>query len=336
MQFDVSTSLFLSFVVNYLNEKLATDETFRRETVCCFGRFPPDYYINKYPMLLFAVFYRSLGWSVVPATPRTKQVMVKWKVYQDCLPTYEEIYYWYVHYCHCHAGSAVVLGSISNLFVVDVDGTEAHQVLCNKIEIDPSVLRARSGSHAPDKYHLFYSHPNVMTNAKYTPWHPKLEFRGNKAIVVLSPTLHMSGNRYIWDSAFDLLLNPLLEVPQAIRTTLAAKARSRVSGSGQQVSAAIIPNMTGDQMMYMLAKLPELSRKTKQFLLGVFAFKESWNTRLFNAACDLCGCGIPFEIGEPVLLQGAKPENDADREIALQTIRSAYSESRTPAKSFKN
>jgi hypothetical protein len=72
------------------------------------------------------------------------------------------------------------------------------------------------------------------------------------------------------------------------------------------------------------------SPSTRAFLAGTYANGPDWNARLFRAACDLCGRGMTREEAEPMLLAGARPWDDANTEIALRTIESAFSKCREP------
>jgi hypothetical protein len=134
---------------------------------------------------------------VVPQLPGQKQPAIKWKPYQERLPTADEVTRWYRDRWP-DAGLAAVLGPVSRLLVIDVDGYEAHRALVARLGAVPTAPMALSGSGEPYRYHLYFRHPAVDTRAKITPWHRQLEFRGRGAVVVLPPSLHRSGNRYRW------------------------------------------------------------------------------------------------------------------------------------------
>jgi hypothetical protein len=77
-----------------------------------------------------------------------------------------------------------------------------------------------------------------------------------------------------------------------------------------------------------------ISSNTRQFLQGVYAVGPQWNNRLFAAACDLCGNGVPLEEAMPMLLAGAKPVDITEEDNARRTIESAYSEDRVPGRAI--
>ena len=238
-------------------------------------------------MLDVAMAYRGRGWSVVPQLPGAKQPCVKWKPFQERLPTESELASWFAQWTE--AGLAVVLGPVSRLLVIDVDGTEAHTMLIERLGSEPVAPKAISGSRKPDRYHLFFRCPEMPTKAKATPWHPQLEFRGKAGIVIIPPSLHPSGQRYVWADgrSLDDLLLP--ELPTLIVEALQARQSLPVSA---QVSAD--------------ADLENASESTQDFLAGKYADGPNWNDRLFRAACDLAGRGMPQDEAEP-LLPGRSP-----------------------------
>jgi hypothetical protein len=261
-------------------------------------------------LLDVALAYRERGWSVVPQRPGDKKPTIRWKPYQEVLPSSADLQSWFRQWPS--AGLAVVLGPVSDLFVIDVDGPEAHTALMSHLGEEPSAPKAISGSRKPHRFHLFFRCPDDATKAKATPWHPQLEFRGQGGIVVIPPSLHKSGHRYAWVPGRSPADVPLPEVPGPILATLRKKTRS----------CPTVPVPVPDSL--------EVSPSTRRFLAGRYAEGPRWNDRLFQAACDLAGRSIPQETAEPLLLAGARPWNEAEREKALRTICSAYNQTRVP------
>lgn len=261
-------------------------------------------------LLEVALGYRERGWSVVPQCPGDKKPTIRWKPYQNVLPSIEDLQTWFRRWPS--AGLAVVLGPVSNLFVIDVDGPEAHAVLLERLGDEPVAPKAISGSRKPYRYHLFFHHPDCLTKAKTTPWHSQLEFRGKGGIVVIPPSLHSSGDRYAWAPGRSPADVPLPGAPSPILAALQKKAE------------------VGPQAPIPVADAVSASPSTRLFLAGCYAEGPGWNEKLFQAACDLAGRNTPQEAAEPLLLAGARPWNEAERENALRTIRSAYSQPRVP------
>src|SRR5690349_3200043 len=83
-------------------------------------------------VLAAALEYHRRGLCVVPQMPGAKCPCVKWKPYQDERPTVDDLAYWFGRRFR-DAGIAVILGPVSNLLVVDVDGEEAYHALVNRL-----------------------------------------------------------------------------------------------------------------------------------------------------------------------------------------------------------
>jgi hypothetical protein len=267
-------------------------------------------------MLDLALAYRAWGWSVVPQRTGMKKPTVRWKQFQDALPSETQLRRWFARWPD--AGLVVVLGPVSGLFVIDVDGEEAHAVLLERLGSEPVAPKVLSGSRKPSRYHLYFRcpPPDVPTKGKATPWHGKLEFRCRGGIVVIPPSLHESGNRYAWAPGRSPADLPLPELPAPVLAALRPRAVPRPS-----------PPVRVDVPSGL-----DASPSTRQFLSGAYAEGPRWNDRLYRAACDLAGRGVPLEVAEPLLLAGARPW-DLDQEARAQaTIDSAYGQPRAPGR----
>lgn len=274
-------------------------------------------------MIEYAMSYiRQFGFSIIPMEPYSKRAMRKWKQYQTEYPSQEQIWEWWQQIPY--AGIAAVLGPLSKLLAVDVDGPEAHEVLVNRLKAIPIAPTSISGSGKPYRYHLLFRHPRLRTRAKATPWHPDLEFRGQGGLLILPPSYHSSGNQYAWAQGRSLNDLALPEVPEAITTELRAIAARRkkrpVASAREKRDMRAIPRING------------ISRTTKSVLRGEYADGPRWNDRLYRAACDLAGCGVPLDEAMPLLITGAEPWDMTEEDKARRTIESAYSEERIPAR----
>ncbi|QDU96231.1 bifunctional DNA primase/polymerase [Lignipirellula cremea] len=262
---------------------------------------PPDT-----SMLACALEYRRRGWSVIPQLLNAKQPAVKWKAFQTELPSESQICQWWERWPD--AGIILIAGELSGVLVVDVDSQEAKEVLTHRLGEIPLVPTSQSGSQDPHRFHLFFQHPAIPTKAKSTPWHPKLEFRGNAGLVVLPPSLHKSGNSYRWQVGRALSDAPLGPVPATILEALTpAPAKCPVCEPGYIAD----PEVT-------------VAGSTKDFLAGKWAEGPGWNERLFQAACDLQARNVPLAEASTMLIQGARPWDRAEHDKAARTIDSAY------------
>ncbi|MFO0806601.1 MAG: bifunctional DNA primase/polymerase [Gemmataceae bacterium] len=163
--------------------------------------------------------YLKRGMSIVPVLLGDKHPCVRWKPFQQQRPRPEDVREWARRWPD--TGWSVILGPVSGLFAVDVDGEEAHEVLLERLGSEPMTPKVYSGSEDPYRYHLYFRYPDgVETKAKFTPWNQKLEFRGNRGITVLPPSIHKSGNRYTFATGRSFEDVPLCDVPAPILDAL--------------------------------------------------------------------------------------------------------------------
>lgn len=327
---------FADFAYRHIKHRFQIDKSYRQK----YERSKRSVSLNlleQHPHfrgLLFALFYRLLGWSVIPVGRGTKRALVKWKEYQDRLPDYDELYAWFYQCPWPDPNFGLILGPVSDVFAIDVDGVDAHNVLSDRVDIPAGALKSISGSREPDRYHLLFRNPAIETASKYTPWHEKLEFRGNRGLVILPPSLHKSGHCYEWKCKYEHLLEPLPSAPppvlKELKDKIAPKATVKCRNNKVRHPRVISSVRQDDRGSTSLVGDLRLCKTTRRFLLGIFAYCEGWNSRLFNAACDLAANGVPYDTAITALLRGAKPETEEDQENAVRTIESAYSEDRIP------
>ena len=272
--------------------------------------------------------YDALGWSVVPQLPGEKKPAVLWKGFQARRPSGDELHDWFVAKWP-HAGMAVILGPVSDLLVVDVDGRAAHSELVRRLGQVPDAPRVQSGSGDLFRFHLYFRHPtNLQTTAKSTPWLQTLEFRGQGGIVILPPSQHKSGNRYRWAPGQSPWEMALPEVPEEILKSLHS-ARRKVA-----VASQAAPIELTEKQLQLLQHIVGISAATEDFLLGVYKDGPDWNRRLYCAACDLASVGVTMDRATPLLIHGAAPWDEPNLAIAVRTIESAFSAPRESARDW--
>jgi putative DNA primase/helicase len=140
-----------------------------------------------------ALFWFNLGVNVVPMNPVKKCPAIRWRELQQRRVTESEIQKWRRMF---ESGVGCITGSISNLVVLDIDGPEGEEVLCEFERLHgplPVTRTIRSGSGRG--LHRHFAHPGHRVK---TIAHPelKLDIKGDGGFVVLPPTMHKSGNRY--------------------------------------------------------------------------------------------------------------------------------------------
>ena len=101
------------------------------------------------------------------------------------------------------------------------------------LDCKPVAPNALSGSRAPNRYHLFFHHPDLPTKGKATPWHSKLEFRGHGGIIIIPPSMHKSGKRYAWAPGQSPEEMGMPQVPRKVLEALKPLPKVRASSNGK-------------------------------------------------------------------------------------------------------
>lgn len=96
-------------------------------------------------------------WSIIPMN-FMKRPMIKWLDYQKRRATADEIAEWL--YTYRPVGWAVITGEISDVIILDFDGTKG-AIECNELGLSPHVLTPSGGCHVYVKYPGFKVRPQV-------------------------------------------------------------------------------------------------------------------------------------------------------------------------------
>ncbi len=222
--------------------------------------------------------------------PKTKKPYVRWKGFQTTPPTAQQVRDWWDEWPD--AGIGLVLGPVSRVLAVDVDGPEAHAELLRRLGQEPLAPKMWSGSGKPQRYQLFFCHPEELaTKAKFTPWHPQLEFRGEGGLTILPPSVHPSGLRYRWAGGRSLTEMDLPPLPPLILAAL-RDTRPKLTGDTSLVTTAIAP-----------AELDRVQRRALTLITAkVHAVEGNGGDKAtFTAACYLVrDFGLTVEQALPV------------------------------------
>ncbi|HSF94455.1 MAG TPA: bifunctional DNA primase/polymerase, partial [Thermohalobaculum sp.] len=157
------------------------------------------------PLCQWALFYQSLGWSVVPVRPGEKMPAVQWAAYQAAPASREQIEGWWEGPFRGY-GVGLIQGAAAGTFVIDIDdhelegrnGSEALHELERLHGPLPETAEAITGSGGR---HLFFRHPGsdirIRTAKDVAGW--GIDVRGDGGFVVAPPSLHASGRHYAWE-----------------------------------------------------------------------------------------------------------------------------------------
>lgn len=239
-------------------------------------------------MLAQALTYLGRGLPVFPVctpVPHTKRCMqhgncenngkiplVKWKGYQDALPTEKEVRSWWRNeWTDANIGMAT--GRLSGVCVVDLDGDVATRDAVNRgIDVGPWAYTGRVGGR-----HLYCAHrddaPTVFAKKG------GIDFRGQGGYVLLPPSLHHSGNRYRW--AEELIDQPRPDLPRWI---------DELADEGHANGHVLGGSSTLDISTLLVEGVPEGAR----------------DDTLFRLAAKLRGMGVPYDLAVDMVERSAE------------------------------
>jgi len=162
----------------------------------------------------FALHYSSLGLSVIPlhsviggkcscGSPACgkpgKHPRIRWRSLQGKPLTEDQISEIWQQYPESNIG--VITGSMSGIAVLDIDGPEgiasleACGVSLTDLPATPTVMTGGGGLH------LYFRMPHDPSQIKTSAGVlPKVDIRADGGLVVMPPSMHVSGRRYEWQS----------------------------------------------------------------------------------------------------------------------------------------
>ena len=139
-----------------------------------------------------ALFYQSLGWSVIPVQPGKKIPYIKWKDFQHVRPTPKQIRIWWKKFPDANIG--IVTGKISNLVVLDFDSITALRTFRDEIAPTPKTIKQKTGRG----YQYFFSYPDSHEARNKSGLMKDVDLRAEAGLVVVAPSIHKSGRQYEW------------------------------------------------------------------------------------------------------------------------------------------
>lgn len=192
---------------------------------------------SEAPRLSAALWYASLGWSVVPvhkvvvATDgstvcscpagascgsKGKHPAVAWARYQRAAATPDQIRVWFEG-PYASYGVGIVTGAVSGFVVVDVDegpGKPGGETLNDLQFLNgdlPFTVMARTGGGGR---HIFLLHPrDIWVTTGRNVLGPGVDVRGDGGFIVAAPSMHESGRIYLWDETAHPRVTPIAPAP---------------------------------------------------------------------------------------------------------------------------
>lgn len=153
--------------------------------------------MKKANFLQKALEYLENGVSVIPMG-KDKVPLVKWKEFQERLPTVEEVTRWWKMWPN--ANIAGLTGAISGFVVVDIDPDKGGDVEEWEAKFGSNMIvkTPRGGAH------FYYTHPGGTVRNSVDRVSPGVDIRGDGGYVLLPPSVGSNGNSYSWVSEADL------------------------------------------------------------------------------------------------------------------------------------
>lgn len=201
---------------------------------------------NAKTMLDWALEYLALGYPVFPVCSplmglhqhrrngrmvdcapdkRGKNPMVRWRDYQDELPSEEEVRAWWRRWPNANIGMAT--GRVAGVVVLDCDSGEARQLALEYggLSETPAVWTGTPGG-----CHFWMANPDTELR-NFAKDIPGTDFRGQGGYVLLPPSRHHKGATYRWvDSSRQHTLAP---VPWWLMQLFEDKAKGSSSVAGE-------------------------------------------------------------------------------------------------------
>lgn len=150
-------------------------------------------------MLTQALHLLSLGYSVLPLKPKSKEPLLNWKEFQQRKASETEVLAWYAQWPDANLG--IVTGSVSGLAVVDLDGPEGLNS-AQGLGLESSLVSLTGNgkqlwfSLPKEKKNISSLVENVGTIANAVRILPGVDLRGEGGYVVAPPSIHPNGKRY--------------------------------------------------------------------------------------------------------------------------------------------
>ena len=143
-----------------------------------------------------ALFFQSLGMSVIPVRKDKKPYLKTWKKYQTEIADIDTIQQWYNQWPD--ANPAIVTGSISNIVVVDADSDKGREAVTNYIPDALEIPIAKT----PRGWHFYFKYqpglrggPSIIDDC---------DIKTDGGYIIAPPSQNGSSSSYKWLEGFSL------------------------------------------------------------------------------------------------------------------------------------
>lgn len=147
-------------------------------------------------VLKYALYYHKLGFSIIPA--RGKVPAFPWKKYQKEKASVEEIEKWFAKDGY---NIALVTGKISGVVVIDVDDKSKIPEWLKPYAKKTWIAKTKRGYH----FYFKIKEDQHVPSAKIADG---VDLKGEGGIVILPPSSHPDGGKYVWVKFIKKVENP--------------------------------------------------------------------------------------------------------------------------------
>jgi hypothetical protein len=191
----------------------------------------------------WAVAYHARGFSVVPVAAGEKRPAVAWRAFERKAAPRDVVVDWFEGPRAAH-GVGIITGTVSgNVFVVDVDvgpgkeGDDTLRALQLRHDDLPETPEVRTGGGGRHLY--FRAPPGVLVKTGTNILGPGVDVRGEGGFVVAPPSVHPSGEPYVWFWQFTLDDVPIADAPAWLLDLVRADAPPPRPSSSASTTASI-------------------------------------------------------------------------------------------------
>jgi Bifunctional DNA primase/polymerase, N-terminal len=191
-------------------------------------------------MALAALSYAAKGWRVFPCLPSGKQPLTLHGL-KEATTDPEQIRAWWRKWPD--ANVAIATGAASGVFVVDLDYD--HDGLDSLVQLEagkPKGLVTLECATGGGGSHLYFTWPlgfEIRNSAGKLG--KGIDIRGEGGYVVAPPSLHKSGQRYQWCTAYPEPIDP----PSWLLSALTQPTDLQPRGSRPRLATAFVPKGQG-------------------------------------------------------------------------------------------
>lgn len=183
-----------------------------------------------------ALWYIKAGWEIFPVKPSDKTPLVKWA--EEATRNEKTVREWINRWPNMNIG--VATGKRSGFFALDIDaghgGEESLLALVAEYGKIPDTNVSLTGGGGQ---HYLFVHPGGEIRNSAGKF-PGIDVRGDGGYIVVPPSLHPSGRRYMWEESSKPGHVPMGRAPQWVLDTFQTKSQPKPAPAQQADSRYVV------------------------------------------------------------------------------------------------